>query len=366
MTKNTHGTGCTYSAAIAAGLARGLPVFEAVQQAKEYINTALAFALDIGGGHGPTHHLASLYRDRERYRLLQEMQAGVALLEGKAGLAALIPEVQSNLLAALPYARGPEDIAALPGRLVKWGERVRAVGLPTFGASRHMVAVLIPALEADPEVRAVMNIRYSPEIIAACEQAGLTVASFDRQEKPEDYAARPQNRYREWGTAAVIEEKGFVPDVIYDRGAGAGKPRSGFSGKVPGRWRKRSWPFSGSWRRVKGELNTKKGAGCAFFSAQFGFEAFLLEGFGLGHPDFQDPVFEGGLCFRRFYLGRQGYHPLEGAIAAFRAEITLLLDLFRLLEVALYRKHIFGDGHIHIFRVDPGISTMATTSVSVW
>ncbi|HHW55255.1 MAG: bifunctional hydroxymethylpyrimidine kinase/phosphomethylpyrimidine kinase [bacterium] len=233
VTKNTHGTGCTYSAAIAAGLARGLPVFEAVQQAKEYINTALAFALDIGGGHGPTHHLASLYRDRERYRLLQEMQAGVALLEGKAGLAALIPEVQSNLLAALPYARGPEDIAALPGRLVKWGERVRAVGLPTFGASRHMVAVLIPALEADPEVRAVMNIRYSPEIIAACEQAGLTVASFDRQEKPEDYAARPQNRYREWGTAAVIEEKGFVPDVIYDRGGWCREAQVRVFGKGP-------------------------------------------------------------------------------------------------------------------------------------
>jgi len=233
VTKNTHGTGCTYSAAIAAGLARGLPVFEAVRQAKEYISTALAFALDIGGGHGPTHHLASLYRDRDRYRVLQEVQAGAALLEGEPGLGALIPEVQSNLLAALPYARGPEDIAALPGRLVRCGAGVRAVGLPAFGASRHMAAVLLPALEADPGVRSVMNIRYSPEIIAACEKAGLTTASFDRQEEPADYAERPQNRYREWGTVTVIKEKGFVPDVIYDRGGWCREPQVRVFGPGP-------------------------------------------------------------------------------------------------------------------------------------
>ncbi|MGI6143088.1 MAG: bifunctional hydroxymethylpyrimidine kinase/phosphomethylpyrimidine kinase [bacterium] len=233
LTKNTHGTGCTYSAAIAAGLALGLPVFEAVQQAKEYINNALAFALDIGGGHGPTHHLASLYRDRDRYRVLQEVQEGVALLEGEPGLGALIPEVQSNLLAALPYARGPEDIAALPGRLVKCNAGVRAVGLPAFGVSRNMVAALIPAMEADPGVRSVMNIKYSPEIIAACQKVGLATASFDRQAEPEDYAARPENRYREWGTVAVIEERGSVPDVIYDRGGWCREPQVRVFGQGP-------------------------------------------------------------------------------------------------------------------------------------
>lgn len=60
-TLNTHGTGCTFSSAITAYLARGFDFFNAVQQAKTYINGAIAHALDIGKGHGPTHHFFDLY-----------------------------------------------------------------------------------------------------------------------------------------------------------------------------------------------------------------------------------------------------------------------------------------------------------------
>ncbi|MBX5437162.1 MAG: bifunctional hydroxymethylpyrimidine kinase/phosphomethylpyrimidine kinase [Alicyclobacillaceae bacterium] len=57
-TANTHGTGCTYSAAIAAGLARGLPVLQAVAVAKAFVHEAIASARDwdVGSGHGPTDH----------------------------------------------------------------------------------------------------------------------------------------------------------------------------------------------------------------------------------------------------------------------------------------------------------------------
>ena len=57
-TKNTHGTGCTLSSAIAAGLAKGLGLVAAVQAAKVYVTAAIAGAdrLNIGHGHGPLHH----------------------------------------------------------------------------------------------------------------------------------------------------------------------------------------------------------------------------------------------------------------------------------------------------------------------
>lgn len=57
-TKNTHGTGCTLASAIAAGLAKQLPLKEAVQQAKEYLHNALSHSekLQIGQGSGPVHH----------------------------------------------------------------------------------------------------------------------------------------------------------------------------------------------------------------------------------------------------------------------------------------------------------------------
>jgi hydroxymethylpyrimidine/phosphomethylpyrimidine kinase len=57
-TKNTHGTGCSLSSAIAAGLAKGAPLEQAVREAKTWITAAIAAAdrLGVGRGHGPIHH----------------------------------------------------------------------------------------------------------------------------------------------------------------------------------------------------------------------------------------------------------------------------------------------------------------------
>ena len=57
-TRNTHGTGCTLASAIAAGLAKGLPLHDAVSEAKAYVSAAIAAAdqLGIGSGRGPLHH----------------------------------------------------------------------------------------------------------------------------------------------------------------------------------------------------------------------------------------------------------------------------------------------------------------------
>ena len=63
-TRNTHGTGCTLSSAIAAGLAKGLALETAVREAKAYISAAIAAAdrLQVGHGHGPVHHFHAFER----------------------------------------------------------------------------------------------------------------------------------------------------------------------------------------------------------------------------------------------------------------------------------------------------------------
>jgi hydroxymethylpyrimidine/phosphomethylpyrimidine kinase len=63
-TLHTHGTGCTYSAAITALLAKGLPLTEAVARAKAYLTEAIRHGFAIGAGHGPTDHFFFL-RDNE-------------------------------------------------------------------------------------------------------------------------------------------------------------------------------------------------------------------------------------------------------------------------------------------------------------
>jgi len=63
--RNTHGTGCTFASAIAAGLAKGLPPPEAVKRAKDYITEAIRSAFPIGSGHGPPNHLTGVHSDWE-------------------------------------------------------------------------------------------------------------------------------------------------------------------------------------------------------------------------------------------------------------------------------------------------------------
>jgi len=62
-TKHTHGTGCTYSSAIASNLALGMSLPDAVEKAKAYVTTAIIHALGIGKGNGPTHHFYELYKN---------------------------------------------------------------------------------------------------------------------------------------------------------------------------------------------------------------------------------------------------------------------------------------------------------------
>ena len=60
-TVNTHGTGCTFASAVAAGLARGMAVADAVALAKEYVTEAIRRSFPIGKGHGPLNHFYKLW-----------------------------------------------------------------------------------------------------------------------------------------------------------------------------------------------------------------------------------------------------------------------------------------------------------------
>lgn len=67
-TKDTHGTGCTYAAALTAFLAEGQSLSQAVVSAKNFIHAAIEDGLNIGGGHGPTNHWAYGRRSTDEKR----------------------------------------------------------------------------------------------------------------------------------------------------------------------------------------------------------------------------------------------------------------------------------------------------------
>ena len=59
---NTHGTGCTLSSSLAANLAKGLELTDAVRASKAYVTEAIEHGIELGSGCGPTHHFVDLYR----------------------------------------------------------------------------------------------------------------------------------------------------------------------------------------------------------------------------------------------------------------------------------------------------------------
>jgi hydroxymethylpyrimidine kinase/phosphomethylpyrimidine kinase len=215
-TKNTHGTGCTFSAAIAAELAKGNNLKDAIRTAKDYITTAIRYSLDIGKGHGPTHHFSNMYREIDRYHLVVELERALEKLK-KEKIGKLIPEVQSNFGLALPFARDYFDIIAFPGRIIRFGDEIRTLSSPRFGASRHVANIILTVLKYDSEKRAVMNICYSKEAINTCRRLRMKISSFNRKEEPKRIKTK-EGSSLEWGTETAIKRFGSVPDIIYDLG----------------------------------------------------------------------------------------------------------------------------------------------------
>jgi len=230
--RNTHGTGCVFSAALTTLLAQGLEVVEAVGQAKAFITRAIVEGLPLGGGHGPTNPYAHVARLKAREEVLHEMEGALEKLMG-APLGDLIPEVRSNLGYALPGAVGFQDVAAVPGRISQVGERLLVSRPPAFGASRHIARVILAAMTRHPGLRSAMNVRYGPDVLEACRSAGFRVASFDRKEEPLEIKER-EGSTLEWGTTKAMEGAEGIPDVVWDAGDVGKEPMVRVLGRTPG------------------------------------------------------------------------------------------------------------------------------------
>jgi hydroxymethylpyrimidine/phosphomethylpyrimidine kinase len=167
----------------------------------------------------------------ERYRVIQELKKAVNILkEEKIG--GLIPEVSSNLGYALPYAEGIEDVAAFPGRIVRFRDSVATFGDPEFGASKHVANIILTVMKFDPEYRSAMNIRYSKETVSQLREKGLIVDHFDRRLEPKR-VKQSEGSSLEWGVGEVLRETRRIPDFIYDEGDIGKEPMIRMLGRTP-------------------------------------------------------------------------------------------------------------------------------------
>jgi hydroxymethylpyrimidine kinase / phosphomethylpyrimidine kinase / thiamine-phosphate diphosphorylase len=226
-TSNTHGSGCTLAAAIAAGLAKGATLHDAVAEAERLIDYALQNAHQLGRGEGPVQHLAMLRNDAARGATLTGLRDARDQILATPGAARLVAEVGMNIAVATPYAIGPDDVAALEGRITRANTPrgfvpIHAGGV-AFGASKHMSRLLLTLREHDPQVRAVMNIRHEAETLQALKDMGWDVVEADRRHEPQDSRAR-EGSSMDWAARHVMRDRSDAPDAITDPGEPGKEP----------------------------------------------------------------------------------------------------------------------------------------------
>ncbi|RLE50999.1 MAG: bifunctional hydroxymethylpyrimidine kinase/phosphomethylpyrimidine kinase [Candidatus Methanomethylicota archaeon] len=213
----THGTGCTFSAAITALIARGKSIPEAVEMASKFMNRAIKFGIRVGEGHGPVNPMIELYRKSSKYECWNRVHEALKIIENTHEISKLIPEVRMNIGEAIENAENENDVCAIDGRISIVNGRPRAVGCPVFGASSHVARIILTVMKFNSKFRAAANMRYSRKIIEICKELGYRVAFFDRGKEPE-HVKKIEGASLPWGISKAINDYGDIPDIIYDLG----------------------------------------------------------------------------------------------------------------------------------------------------
>jgi len=208
----THGSGCTYSAAMTAFLAFGKSLEEAARESKKFVIQAIMTSKPTGRGVNPVNQLGTTLEEKERYLVLRNLKEAILILEKSPDFQKYISEVGCNIGMAIPDAHKLEEVAAVKGGIVRYRKLAVQVGCVEFGASRHIARIILSALRYNPKMRAAINVRYSESNLSLCREAGLSLSSFNRAEEPENCTTLDG-----W-TAEAVKAQRRIPKVIYDTG----------------------------------------------------------------------------------------------------------------------------------------------------
>jgi len=228
--KESHGSGCNFSSAITAYLAKGANLHDACRAANEYVHTAIRNVVKVGKGLPVTNPLSAIYRDACRYQVISELQIAVERISTFDGFYRLIPETQTNFVYALPDAEDATEVAGVRGRIVRSGNTAVPVSYIEFGASRHMASAVIGYMRVNPAFRSVINIRFSDDLVKICKSL-FSVSSYDRSKEPNGIK-RKEGSSVLWGTMQALS-KNPNAEVIYHKGDIGKEPMITIFGRNP-------------------------------------------------------------------------------------------------------------------------------------
>jgi hydroxymethylpyrimidine kinase/phosphomethylpyrimidine kinase len=213
--KQIHGSGCNFSSAVTAYLAKDILLSDACRMANEYVHDAIRNSVTIGKGLPIANPLSSIYRDANSYRILVELQQAIEQLSTFDRFYSLIPETQTNFAYALSNAVDISDVAAVRGRIIKIENTAVPASYIKFGASSHVASAVLAYMDVNPDFMSAINIRFDDGIVDICKSL-FTVSSYDRSQEPKRIK-RTEGSSVAWGIHTALS-KNRSADVIYHRG----------------------------------------------------------------------------------------------------------------------------------------------------
>jgi len=211
----THGSGCNFSAAVTAFVALKFPIVKACTMANKYVHNSIVNTLKIGKGIPVNNPISTMYEESCKYKVMEELANAVDQLTNIKNFEKLIPETQSNIAYAIPYAKKIEDVAGVNGRIVKLGDRsVPSSGIK-FGASRHVASSILEYMKINQLVRSALNIKNDKKILDKCNRL-FRVTHYERELEPKTIKNK-EGKSISWGVSRALSKKPDA-DIIYHTG----------------------------------------------------------------------------------------------------------------------------------------------------
>ena len=212
---NVHGTGCVFSSAIAAYLAKGHSLNTAVEMAETFFDEKFQSFIEL-----PLEgKLLDLTISKEKVELINQVKDIYNFISNKKEFCKLIPEVRMNISGALPNAKNKQEIAGIDGRITIVNGFPHKCGEIKFGVSDHTARLILSAKEFDKTINFVINLKFEQNWIQSISsRTDLKLQEIIREDQPEE-VKKKEFSTMQWLIKNSVEKHGTIPDIIWDTGS---------------------------------------------------------------------------------------------------------------------------------------------------
>ncbi|MEM0262805.1 MAG: bifunctional hydroxymethylpyrimidine kinase/phosphomethylpyrimidine kinase [Saccharolobus sp.] len=215
--KDTHGTGSAFATSLTAEYIKTKNIIKSFRRAREFLQSAIEYGLEIGKGIGPINVSAELMKNAMKYEVIEDMIRFADFIENNSKSWLLIPEVQSNLAHSIKpaYVRDLKDIATFRGRIIRRWDKKVIIGYPVeFGNPTHTARMLLSIIFKGIDSSCLINIRLDERILNIFRQIGYETVEVNRELEPK----QGEGKTMQWIIDYVYKNYGKIPNIIYDTG----------------------------------------------------------------------------------------------------------------------------------------------------